>query len=729
MKSIGLIFLFYSLHAAQVDVRGIVINAETEEPIAGASVLLTHTTIGTSTNSEGKFELKNIPNDRKTLTISALGYSSVEVKFAEEPNQELRIRLIPSPIQTQTIVVTANKRGQSLEDVPISMTVIGTQSLSQRNITAVDDALRYVSGVHFQQTQINIRASSGYSRGAGSRVALLFDGIPMLAGDTGEITFESIPVFQIEKIEIVKGAGSTLYGSGALGGVVNVITKDIDEHPKYFWKIFTGVYSPPSYKKWNWSDKNRFTNGQYVGYSNKIDHVGFVVSLHRIFDEGYREQDWWRRYSGFMKIKYDFSPFQSLTATTNVFHQYHGDFLWWKDLQNALRPADNQRNISVTSWRANSSLMYKQFMNEQFYFDVKATHVRGDWERDSLSIKPLDASRSDNGFIEAQGNLAVGDKNNFTFGIVLNGEQVHSNIFGIHSGIGWASYLQHEYSFEKDLTLTYGLRYDVHRVIGLDSYQQLNPKFGARYHVKQGTTLRASIGSGFRAPSVAEYYSSTSNTGSSILVIPNTALKPERGWSYEIGISHAFSEHLLIDAAVFRNDYSNFIEVSAGLDSSVSKTSAVAKFQNITQALIQGFETSVRMNFFNQRLSGEMHYNYNSAIDKNTKVFLRFRPKHIAGISSSFMYQQFNIGADFRYISRIEQIDDVLVRLAPINNGSERVPVYLLDSFISMTSFDQSFPIRIGVHINNLLNYNYAELIGNMSPPRQVMVSVEGLLQ
>jgi iron complex outermembrane receptor protein len=134
----------------------------------------------------------------------------------------------------------------------MSVSTMDAGSISRRNIITLDDALRYVPGVNLTEYQVNVRGSSGYSRGAGSRVLLLVDGIPFVTGDTGEMNFETLPVGQIERVEVVKGAASALYGSSALGGVINVITKRIPEQPETRIRAFGGFYGTPSFPQWDW---------------------------------------------------------------------------------------------------------------------------------------------------------------------------------------------------------------------------------------------------------------------------------------------------------------------------------------------------------------------------------------------------------------------------------------------------------------------------------------------
>ncbi|MEW5798602.1 MAG: TonB-dependent receptor [Bacteroidota bacterium] len=725
MKSILCIIASTVLCIAQdVSLTGRIISSDDGSAIAGASVLILNTMLGTSSDTDGKFVLRKIPAERRFIQISAVGYKTQTIELTNDRTEMIVVRLQPSLIQTQTVVVTANKRAQSLEEVPVSMSVLDAKSFEARNIVDLDDALRYIPGVNFQQSQINIRASSGYSRGVGSRVTLLMDGVPLLSGDTKEITFESIPVFQIDRVEVLKGAGSTLYGSGALVGAVNVITKEAEESPAVFWRIYSGIYSKPAFDQWKWTDSYRFKDGQFAGFSSRFDNLGVAFSLNRISDDGYREGDWLRRYNGFLKLKYDLSPYQSITYSSNLFSQYRADFLWWKNFQNALRPADTQRDVTVSSLRFNNALVYKHFITEEFYYDVKVVHFRGNWHRDGLNNVRLDESISDALVTDLQANWSLDDNNILTFGVTGNYDRVRSSIFGSHEGQGIAVYVQNERKFSEQLSVTAGIRHDRQEVIGSFAEQQTNPKLGVRYTIDEQSTLRLSVGRGFRSPSIGELFTSTSNTGGAAIVVPSPNLNPEHSWTYEVSSTHAVTEHLQFDIALFHSDIYDLIEPNVFSDSLVK-----INFRNITQARIRGFETSIRTKLFDHSLLIDGHYNYNWAIDRNMNSFLRFRPRHIASVNSSFEYSSFLLGADYRFISRIEQIDEKLVDLAPIVNGRQRVDIHVVDARCIVNLAEYGLPMRAALNVNNVLGYNYTELIGNIAPPRQFVVSIEGVIR
>src|SRR3989449_10208737 len=124
------------------------------------------------------------------------------------------------------IVVTTAKRPQSLEDVVPSVALLSDSDIAKRAVNTIDEAVDKAPGVQFLSGQVNIRGSSGFVQGLGRCVLLLVDGVPANQGDRGGISWDLLPVDDVERVEVVKRAGSALYGSSASGGVVNLSTRE-----------------------------------------------------------------------------------------------------------------------------------------------------------------------------------------------------------------------------------------------------------------------------------------------------------------------------------------------------------------------------------------------------------------------------------------------------------------------------------------------------------------------
>lgn len=733
------VLLCCSLLSAQVPsgvLVGKVVDAETREPLVGANVVLRGTVLGRVSNAEGIFRFQNLPVGQYTVAISMVGYETLivpEVDIRPQHIRTLDVALKPIVIQTDPIVVTASRREQSFQEVPVSIATMTAQAITERNNLTLDEALRYVPGVNILQDQINIRGSSGYSRGVGSRVLILFDGLPYLTGDTGEISWETIPIYQIQRVEVVKGAGSALYGSSALGGVINIITKEVGDKPQLRVRLFTGLYDQPRYDEWRWTLKSRFKNGFLVDYTGREGALQYVLSVNRNVDESYRQNDAYHRWSFYTKLKYDLTPYQSFTVLGNFLTRTHGNFLWWKSLREATRPADAQLNTNVTTRRGNVNVAYREFVAPDFFYTVKGMYFGNFWEDDSAGEVNF-RSRSDLYHLEVQGNYEPTKRHILTFGLTGNYTHVRSNIFSSPLGAGGAAYLQDEFSPAERWRLTLGARFDYQRVSERSSKGLVTPKVGIVFHPTSTTKFRAAYGAGFRYPSIGEWYTQFSSATSQLAVFINKNLQVERSNTYELGISTTLADMVSVELSLFRNDFDNLIEAGVAIRNvktsptdTVEVERPVIQFENVTKARLQGLELGLTIDWIKKIFSTEVGYTYTDPVDLTEQTILKFRPRHLLFASALAQYEHVRLSTDFRFISRIERIDENLVRLAPIIHGDRRVPIYVVDVRASYDLIDFGIPVRVGLNVNNLLNYHYVELIGNLAPVRLYTLSLEGL--
>ncbi len=698
-----------------------------KQPLVGANVIVRGTVVGTATDRRGEFQLSRVPAGRQALVVSMVGYERKVVEdFVLMPGQEIRleIELRAVPIQTEQIVITASRREQSLQDVPVSVSTVTAEMIALRNHVTLDDALRYVSGVNLLQDQVNIRGSTGYSRGVGSRVLLLLDGLPFLTGDTGEINWEVIPVHEVERLEVVKGAGSALYGSSALGGVINVLTRTMQEGMSVRFRTYGGVYDKPRFREWEWDSKARFKTGFMLSLSNRAGGLGYQVSVHRSVDESYRQNDASHRWNLYGKVRYDLSSSQTLTLSANLLQRVRGNFFWWKDLREATRPAESQLDGRVESLRGNIGLSYKEFVSEKFLLTMKGMYYGNDWEDLKRDVRNY-YSRSHLFQGDVQGTYEFSRKNILTFGIAGNYDIVDANLFGRHPGAGAALYLQDELEMADRWKVTIGARLDWQKVSVLPSTTQLDPKIGIVYTLSTETRLRASFGSGFRYPSISELYIESPKNISQIPIVPNAQLKVEKSTSVEVGFNSYVGAHLVVDGAVFSSSFTNLIEPAVAF---TDNNEPYIRFDNVTRARIQGGEIAANIDWWRRVFTTQVGYTYIWPRDLTENTFLKFRPRHILYATGSIVAEPFQAGVDFRYVSRLDRIDENLVRFAPIPQGEQRVAIKVVDVRCLYSTAIGSFPLRLGFNVNNLLNYHYVELIGNLAPLRTYFLTVEGVL-
>lgn len=695
--------------------KGVVTSKETKQPLPSANVMIKGTLIGTITDFNGNYSIQKIRPGKYILVVSMIGYRKEEIfDLVIEAGKEkiLNISLEPAAVQVGQVVITAGKREQSFTDVPASVSVIEPQTLQRRNAITIDDALRQVSGVSLIESQVSIRGSSGYSKGVGSRTLMLVDGIPLLTGDTGELVFESVPTFNVDRIEVLKGAASALYGSGAMGGVVNVLTKEIPDVPRTYLRIYGGFYDKPYYPEWKWSSKTQFINGFYVAHSQKLANLKTLFAVGRTEDDGYRQNSRWQRWNLYSKNQYQFTPSKKLHLSLNYLEQRRNNFLYWRNLDSALIPPADQLGDRVISKRFSASSLFTNIVTDRFTYSIKGIWYHTDWRNDVEVM----GDRSISNFMDAevQFNYQMFADHIFTLGVQGNFNRVRSDIFGNRSGFNTAFYLQDEYKMQDDLRFTFGTRVDYSKLDSLKSQFQINPKLGVAYSYDPLTSLRFSAGRAFRSPSVGEVFTSTIASG--ILVIPNPNLKPEKSWSFEAGVNRIVSENINVDASVFQSDYDNLIEAKF-------VSPFTGQFINVTRARMQGLEVSAKTSFFKNYFLMNLSYTYLKPMDRVENDILRFRSKHLFYANTVMNYSNIEFGIDFRYISRIERIDKEFAIY--IVDAEQRVPTYVVDTHISSIFKFGDAPLRTSFHINNLLQYNYVELIGNIAPIRNFVLRLE----
>lgn len=712
------ILLSFSFKIIQAQ-NGIIYGTITDlqgNPLSGVNVILESTPLGASTNSQGNYQIPGIPDGNYTLAVSMIGYKTVKKSnlIVKDNPVKADFQLEEIAIQSKQVVVTAGKHEQQISELPVSASIISSNQLSQRNITSLDYALRYAPGVIMNLDQVSIRGSSGYSRGAGTRVLVAIDGIPMYSGDTGEIIWEIIPVTEIDRVEIIKGAASSLYGSTAIGGVINVITRTIPAKSFTYLKGSFGVYDKPSYSEWDWSGQRRPFNLLTLTHTNRIGNLGFTLSLTRNENLGYRQDDYFKRFLGYIKAVYDFTPSSSLTFLANSMNQTRGNFVYWKDSHHVLQPRDVDQGQRVISSRYMFGLLYNQSINNKISINAKASYYYTGWTDETSS---RDTSKASILRGEIQSNYNLSEDLLLISGTEFSFGKVTSNLFSNPKSFTAGFYLQGDYKFAFPLTASIGARYDYSKRESLNGESSFSPKLGLNYKLSEQTVLRASAGRGFRAPTLAETFTST--TASGIKIKPNPSLKAESNLSLEAGLNHTFSNFFTFDLAAFQNEYYDYIEPG------VDPNDGLVFFGNVTRARIQGAEIGLNFNILPEILTLSSDYTYLWARDIEKNEPLKYRPRHLVYSSLDLNLNPLELGFDFRAWSRIEKLDIELVDLGLVKDGDKRVPVYVLDLRAGYRLLGLGIPGRLLFNVNNLLNYNYIEIIGNLSPIRNYSLSLE----
>ncbi|MCR4439693.1 MAG: TonB-dependent receptor [bacterium] len=684
-------------------ISGTVVAAQNRQAIPGASVMLEGTLLGTATDARGNFTLVRVPPGRYTVKVAMIGFVPVrrEVSVRAGERTELHVTLEETVIETPSVVVTASKRYQEVGDSPVSVAVVSQTRLSQIAEINLEQVLQYAPGVNFMGSQINIRGSSGYSHGAGTRVLYLVDGVPILPGDSGDIKWDLITPAQIDHIEIVKGAGSALYGSSAMGGVINVITKDITPRPTTQVRLLAGFYDQPAYAEWRWTNRLLHFNETSISHSRRFNGWELVFAGGRTESLGYRENGNLLRYNMTAKIGRHLSPQAHLALTANWNWADYGASFMWQSQNRPLEAPKVAVGDKVKSWKANFNAVYKHALSERLGLKTRLSYFRNRWE--NFFHDNNDYSEAQKLGFEIQTDVLPVSRHSVTAGIEGAFDYVQSTMFDNHDAYALACYLQDEIKLPWRFLFTLGARFDYSHIdVGIDE-QQLSPKLGLVWKALPGTTVRLSTGRGFRAPSVAERFTDVVVSG--LRVVPNLQLRAESAWSYEVGINQELTKRFLFDCALFHNQYHDLIEPEPD-------ASGTVRFVNVTEARIRGIETSLQGSLWKGRLAPALSYTLLDPWDITADDYLAYRARHLFTGTVTFTDGPFRIGVDYRYVSSLK-----------------RVKVYPRDQRVAQKVADLRMGYRllgtdISFDIGNLFNYNYTQVERTLMPIRHYTMTL-----
>lgn len=276
---LGLCLLIASSAMAQGTIKGTIKDSVENEILYGATISLKNSAgeIAASTSSDyidGVFSME-APAGSYTLESTYMGYEAysraITIKNGE--TIELVVNLAEEVNVLKTVTKTATRFETPVGKTPISLDVVKPSLVDNTNATKVDEVVDKVPGVTVVDGQANIRGGSGYSYGAGSRVLLLVDDLPLLSGDAGRPSWRDIPVENISQIEVVKGAASALYGSSALNGIINIRTAYAKKKPYTKVSLFGTGYVTPNRASTAWWNYDEIEHWNAADTNNVQDTI------------------------------------------------------------------------------------------------------------------------------------------------------------------------------------------------------------------------------------------------------------------------------------------------------------------------------------------------------------------------------------------------------------------------------------------------------------------------
>ncbi len=695
-------------------IKGTVVDSSTNRPLPGANIQILGTVYGASTDLEGNFFIPKIPPGRYSIRASMMGYRSISKKNIYVGNQEeieIAFKMEETPIEFDPIVVSASKMKQRLDQAPVSLSVVTAKDIQRRSATNIIESLETAPGINFIGNQINIRGSTGYTFGAGNKVLLLLDGVPVYASDTGEFNWDMLPPLDIEQIEILKGAGSTLWGASALGGVVNVLTKSATPQGKLMFNFNVGKYDKPYYKMWEWTNPNRlYYSRQDVSYSQQFEQIGLRISAGRFNSTGYTQLGDFTKYNLTGKLEYLFAGNIKWTGYAAYSHIDRGFFIQWKGQNHPYEVDESNLNNYAQTNQINLYSKLAIPFSARFAINVRASLVRtlmGNQFGESSEFNPAIGQG-----MEIQADWIPFFSHLVTIGLQYQLDTGSTKYFGEHKGFFLGPFVQDEWKIRENIRLTLGLRYDRYQLIGDLKEDLFSPRFGINWQPWSTTSLRASAGSGFRAATIIERFLELSIMN--FKIVANPELEAESSWAFDVGLRQHITKNWNVDISLFDNEYWKLIEAHLDL------IRGQVQFRNIFRARIRGIEAttnfSLPFHFWNWNFSYDVNASLTAIDHEDLKWHepLTYRPKLLVTVKSSLHYGDWQLQADYRYASKIDE-----VKIYPIN---DRVPMKFLDVRIAYEIWKLNF--QLGV--NNLMQYNYAPMESNLMPMRTFVASVQG---
>ncbi len=738
---------------------GVVIDKSNDGIVSYAKILLSaadpKSGFSAETNSDlvGKYVFKGIPAGTYNISVKRLGYQKEDIEgitVTASETQTVNIFLTPVNIEIDKINVTATKTELTLKQTPSSISVVNAEEIRNRNPLTFDEILSDVQGVTVFKTSginvqsLSIRGSSDVAGGGiGNRVLLLLDGRPSLTGDSKGALWSLIPISIIDRTEVVKGAFSSLYGSSAIGGVINVITK------KPTYKSFTGINTNFGfYEKLN--DSLKFSSGlrSFKGvdllHSNTINKLAYLLNFNYKQNDGHAMQTGYEFYSGIAKLMYDVINNRDLEVTLQ-YTKSKSDFphYWRKDAGGYSMPyrvAEHYIGDKIDKETHSFDVFYTvipsvktKYTSRFYYYKLKSVSFYNPKNPVTLQFSP-DPSNGFETFITSYnfGNISqidyqVSKKNYLITGTDLQWNVVRSNpediLYGNQQVNNFGVFVQDQHKIITDnsgnsvLSTTAGIRLDYNKFVGMNRFFQLSPKLSFLFAPQTGieplknTSFRFLVGRAFRAPSIAELYFKKELFGGFDFIF-NPNLRPEEMVSLELGFRKQYDRRFTLDISAYINEYDNLIQyvnVGGGLYGPF-------QVQNIAKAQIKGLEFLVDytsgFKLLGENFGYSLSYNY-SLIDardlssSRKDEFLPYKPRDIMNFSADLNCFGFNFNINGKYVSKVEE--DLFYKF------EEPDEYFLMDMKLSKELFANA---TIFVAVNNVLNKSYQELERTQAPNR-----------
>lgn len=769
--------LFISLFSQNATLKGKVIDQDKQGMYAVNVVIDAAKGWATQTDFDGNYTL-SVPAGKYYVLFSFIGKKQniKEVYLTAGETKTLNATMQDSEVEIDIVTVTGGKYEKKFGEEIVSMEVL-SPNIIENNVAQAEEALNKVPGYTQLGESPSIRGGSGWSSTASSRVLFLIDGVPQISPENGGVFMETLPLENLQQVEVIKGASSALYGSSALNGIINFrtawptdsvpfrrITTGIGVYQKFTSNLIKKRNDNPNRMKdpnWWWDDYNHlpvFFNTTYE-HRQRFKNLDLVLGAHYRHDQSFRKDNEYDRFRINGKIRHISKKNPGLNYGTawNFVYQEGGQFFLQSGIdEDILIPSDptNPFKADVRTDYVDRRISLSPFLN---YFDKKEN-------KHAIRMRYYNNQSTNFNLESLQTNHIYGEYNftkDFTaIGLTIitgaTGSYTTSkgNTFttGNHFAVNTGAFIQAEKKFFDKLTISGGLRAEYNKIDSITPQNKLqflslfkkngtikSPvrplfRFGANYEVVKGTYLRAGFGQGFRVPTMTEYFIQTKR---GLEVQPNPNLLPEAGWSTELGVKQGVKVGKwqgFFDFAGFYTAYIDLIDFDFGQGFAIQA-------QNFDDAAISGFEVSalgqgklftyplqflVGYSFINpvlRNLTGKEKQERIAAFGPKNYKYLNYRSKHNFKADIEGTIKNFTMGISGIYVSNMMNIP-VTRGINGINAFREKHDkgYFLLDARIRLNIKDHS---NLTFIAKNILNIEYSQRPGIIEAPRNYAIQFQ----
>lgn len=527
------------------------------ENLSYANIYIQNTKFGTSSNDEGYYQIKNIPSGTYKIVVSSIGYNTktIEITFNKDEKIIQNFSLV-SDNSLDEIVVSGNLKpvSKSASSVPVD---VYSKSFFKKNPTpSIFESLQNVNGVRPQLNCNVCNTGDIHINGLeGPYTFVLIDGMPIVSGLSTVYGLTGIPQALIQRVEVVKGPASTLYGSEAVGGIINIITKKPSNSPLLFVDSFSSSWEEINTDigfKYNASKKIQGLLGiNYFNYQNIIDNN----------NDNFTDLTLQNRISIFNKLNIERSNNKLFTVAFRYVYEdrWGGETNWNK----SFRGTDlvYGESIYTSRWETFGTYELPTTENIRLQFSANGHHQDSFYGTDSYKADQLIA------FGQLVYNKKIKKKHDLLFGIAYRYTTYDDNTFATSESDGVTNkpsiihlpgvFIQDEMNLTNQHKLLIGARYDYNSLHGTIFSPRVNYKWNSK---NNKNILRFSVGNGFRVANIfTEDHAALSGARE---VVFEGELSPETSWNANVNYVKKISINntlVSLDASGFYTHFNNRI--------------------------------------------------------------------------------------------------------------------------------------------------------------------------